>query len=66
LANAEFLIDSSSAIDYKKLINYYKTAMQDMKGRSPGQTTMNAVSKLNQFKDDGYKLDFNERYSKNN
>ena len=66
LANAEFLIDSSSAKDYNKLINYYKTAMKDMNNRAPGGTTMKSVSQLSQSKEDGYKLDFNERFSKKN
>lgn len=65
LANAECLIQnknlSPSSELYLKLIPHYKKAMQDMKDRAPGNTTMKAVSQLSQFKENGYQISFNPR-----
>lgn len=68
LAVGECLVDnnklSPGAELYKKLIDYYKKGMADMKERAPGNTTMKAVSSLSPFKENGYKIPFNPRYEK--
>ncbi|CAF0913289.1 unnamed protein product [Brachionus calyciflorus] len=65
LAIAECLIENKELKPsdklYLKLIPFYKSGMRDMKDRAPGNTTIDAVHKLRETRENGFQIAFNEK-----